>query len=116
MKAVILAAGEGVRCRPPTLTRSKVMLPVANRPIIEYVVNSLATVGITDITFVVNYQKERIKDYFKDGVKYGVNIEYVEQKTPLGTANALLVTKSHVITGEGDSADNATDFLVLNGD
>lgn len=113
MKAVILAAGEGVRCRPLTATRSKVMLPVANRPIVEYVVNSLVAVGVTDIIFVVNYQKERIKNYFKDGVKFNANIEYVEQKSPLGTANALLAAKAHV--GAGADAV-ATDFLVLNGD
>src|SRR5665648_73961 len=121
MKAVILAAGEGVRCRPLTFTRSKVMLPVANRPIVEYVINSLVSVGITDIIFVVNYQKERIKDYFNDGVKFNANIEYVEQKNPLGTAHALLVAKAHVcadidIDIDTDTGIGTTDFLVLNGD
>ena len=89
MKAVILAAGEGLRCRPLTLTRSKVMLPVANKPILEHVIHSLMKNDITDITIVVGYEKEKIMNYFEDGIKLGVKITYVEQKSPLGTAHAI---------------------------
>lgn len=106
MKAVILAAGEGKRCRPLTRRRSKVMLPVANKPIIEYVIEALRANGITEIVLVVGYRKERVMDYFEDGVKFDVDIEYVEQSKPLGTAHALKQAQSLV----GD------EFLVLNGD
>ncbi|MEA1908116.1 MAG: bifunctional sugar-1-phosphate nucleotidylyltransferase/acetyltransferase [Euryarchaeota archaeon] len=106
MKAVILAAGEGMRCRPLTLTRSKVMLRIANKPMIEYVVQSLAESGITDILMVVGYAKERIMNYFGNGKDFGVNIEYTEQKHQLGTAHAIKQAKHSV----GD------EFLVLNGD
>ena len=106
MKAVILAAGEGMRCRPLTLTRSKVMLRIANRPMIEYVVQSLAESGITDIFMVVGYAKERIMNYFGNGKDFGVNIEYTEQKHQIGTAHAIKQAKDSV----GD------EFLVLNGD
>ncbi|RZN36588.1 MAG: glucose-1-phosphate thymidylyltransferase [Methanosarcinales archaeon] len=106
MKAVILAAGEGMRCRPLTLTRSKVMLRIANRPMIEYVVQSLAKSGITDIIMVVGYAKERIMNYFGNGKDFGVNIEYTEQKHQLGTAHAIKQAKG--------SVDD--EFLVLNGD
>ncbi len=106
MKAVILAAGEGMRCRPLTLTRSKVMLRIANKPMIEYVVRALAESGITDILMVVGYAKERIMNYFGNGKDFGVNIEYTEQKQQLGTAHAIKQAK--------DSVDDA--FLVLNGD
>lgn len=106
MKAVILAAGEGLRCRPLTLTRSKVMLPVANKPILEHVISALAKCGIVDVILVVGYKKERIMDHFKDGVDFGVNITYVEQKSQLGTAHAIKQTSSHV---DGE-------FIVLNGD
>ncbi len=80
MKAVILAAGEGVRCRPLTLTRSKVMLPVANKPTVEYVVQALHDSGIRDVVMVVGYAKERIMNYFGNGKDFDVNIEYAEQK------------------------------------
>lgn len=106
MKAVILAAGEGLRCRPLTLTRSKVMLPVANRPILEYIIRSLAKNGILDIILVVGYKKERIMDYFGDGIIFGVRISYVEQNGQLGTAHAIKQTESLI----------NEKFLVLNGD
>ncbi len=106
MKAVILAAGEGVRCRPLTLTRSKVMLPVANKPTVEYVVQALHGSGIRDIVMVVGYAKERIMNYFGNGKDFDVNIEYAEQNQQLGTAHTIKQVKDLV---EGE-------FLVLNGD
>ncbi|MCL7411327.1 MAG: sugar phosphate nucleotidyltransferase [Methanosarcinaceae archaeon] len=109
MKAVILAAGEGLRCRPLTLTRSKVMLPVANKPILEHAIYSLAKNGIKDIVLIVGYEKERIMDYFEDGVNFGVNITYIEQKAQLGTAHAIKQTRKLI-------EPEAEDFLVLNGD
>jgi len=106
LKAVILAAGEGRRCRPLTQTRSKVMLPVGNRPFMEHVINALAENGIQDLYIVVGYQKERVMDHFEDGVDFGVNITYLEQNELLGTAHAL------------GKAENYIDepFLVVNGD
>ncbi len=109
MKAIILAAGEGLRCRPLTLTRSKVMLPIANRPILEHVINSLEKNGISEIILIVGYEKERIMDYFEDGLNFGVKITYVEQKAQLGTAHAIEQAKKFI--GPEDS-----EFLVLNGD
>jgi len=109
MKAIILAAGEGLRCRPLTLTRSKVMLPIANRPILEHVIDSLEKNGITEIILIVGYKKERIMDYFEDGLNFGVKIKYIEQSAQLGTAHAIEQAKS--LIGPEDS-----EFLVLNGD
>ncbi|MCX9025932.1 MAG: sugar phosphate nucleotidyltransferase [Candidatus Methanoperedens sp.] len=106
MKAVILAAGEGLRCRPLTLTRSKVMLPVANKPILEYVITALSKNDIKDIIIVVGYKKERIMDYFGNGIDFGVNISYIDQDVQLGTAHAIKLAKPFV--GEK--------FMVLNGD
>ena len=106
LKAVILAAGEGRRCRPLTQTRSKVMLPVGNRPFMEHVINALAENGVHDLYIVVGYQKERVMDYFEDGIDFGVNITYLEQNELLGTAHAL------------GKAEDCIDepFLVVNGD
>ena len=106
MKAVILGAGEGLRCRPLTLTRSKVMLPVANKPILEHIIDALTKCGINDIIMVVGYKKERIMDYFRDGVDFGANITYVEQKGQLGTAHAIKQVSTYV----------DDEFIVLNGD
>ena len=104
MKAVILAAGEGRRLRPFTETMPKVMLPVANKPMLEYVIDAVKTSGINEIVLVVGYKKEVIMDYFKD--YEDINITYVVQEKQLGTAHALMQTKD-LIDG---------DFLVLSGD
>ncbi len=109
MKAVILAAGEGKRCRPLTLTRSKVMLAVGNKPILEHVINALVRNGIKDIIMVVGYKKERIMDYFEDGIDFGVSIEYIEQKAQIGTAHAILQARAK-ISPEDER------FIVVNGD
>ena len=106
LKAVILAAGEGRRCRPLTQTRSKVMLPVGNRPFMEHVINALAENGVHDLYIVVGYQKERVMDYFEDGIDFGVNITYLEQNELLGTAHALGKAEDYIVEP----------FLVVNGD
>ena len=101
-----MAAGEGRRCRPLTQTRSKVMLPVGNRPFMEHVISALAANGIRDLYIVVGYQKERVMDYFEDGLDFGVKITYLEQNELLGTAHALRKAESHM----------NEEFLVVNGD
>lgn len=106
MKAVILAAGEGKRLRPFTFSEPKVMIPVANRSIMDYVVRSLVTNRITDIIIVVGYRKERIMSYFGDGSDFGAVISYVHQDKQLGNGHALWLAKEHI---DGD-------FLVLPGD
>lgn len=106
MQAVILAAGEGTRMRPLTYTRPKVMLPIANKPILEHLINELKKAGIRDIVLVVGYKDEKVREYFGDGNKWDVNISYVTQRKQLGTADALK-SALHLIEG---------DFLMLNGD
>ena len=101
-----MAAGEGRRCRPLTQTRSKVMLPVGNRPFMEHVISALAANDIRDLCIVVGYQKERVMDYFEDGLDFGVTITYLEQNELLGTAHALRKAESYV----------NEEFLVVNGD
>jgi glucose-1-phosphate thymidylyltransferase len=106
LKAVILAAGEGTRLRPLTVSKPKVMIPIANRPIIEYAVEAVSQNGIKEIVIVVGYKKESIMSHFEDGRKFGCEISYVQQPKPLGTSHALLQAESEI-----DS-----DFLVLPGD
>ena len=106
MKAIILSAGEGSRMRPLTLTKPKTMLPVAGKPIIRYIIESLRDNGITDILLIVRYKEEMVRDYFGDGSELGVNITYKTQKDFLGTANAIYYGK--------DFIDDS--LIVLNGD
>jgi len=108
LKAVILAAGEGTRMRPFTRGQPKVMLPVGNRPVLEYLVQALARNGIRDIVMVVGYHKERIMSYFKDGMEWKVRIQYVQQEKQLGTAHALKMAEGYL---KDDSY-----FLLLAGD
>jgi len=105
-QAVILAAGEGQRLRPFTVTKPKVMLSIAGKPILSYVVESLAQNGIRDIVLVVGYGKEQVFDYMGSGEHFGVNITYVTQERQLGTAHALAQAK----------AATENEFLVLPGD
>ncbi len=105
MKCVILAAGEGKRMRPLTYTRPKVMLPVANKPILEWNLLNAIDAGLKDFIFVVSYKSEMVRDYFGDGEKWGVNIQYVNQGEPLGTAHAIMMTEKFV-----------DEFIVLCGD
>ena len=106
MKAIILTAGEGTRMRPLTVTKPKTMLQVGGKPILQYNVESLRNAGVSDITMVVGYREEVIKNHFKDGSLLGVKINYVTQEQRLGTAHAIGSTRD-TIKGE---------FIVLNGD
>jgi len=106
MKAVVLAAGEGTRLEPLTAVRPKPMLPVANKPLLEHVVEAAADAGIDEIVMVVGYKRERIQNHFGDGDDWDVDIEYVLQEKQLGTGHAVLQAE--------DAVDET--FVVLNGD
>ncbi len=88
-QAIILAAGEGQRLKPFTKLMPKVMLPVADKPILQYIIEALAHDGIRHIVMVVGYRKEHVQDYFASGREFGVEIDYVTQPQQLGTAHAL---------------------------
>ncbi len=108
MKAVILAAGEGKRMRPLTYERPKVMLPVAGKPLVEHLLGEVKEAGINEFIFVVGYHDETIRDHFGVGKRWDVDIQYVTQKTQLGTADALRKTEALV--------EDTDEFLMLNGD
>ena len=106
MKAVILAAGEGSRMRPLTYSRPKVMLPIANKPILEHLLVEIAKAGIRELIFIVGYHDEQVRDYFGSGDKWGVSIDYCAQRKQLGTADAVRMAEGLV---DGN-------FLLINGD
>ncbi|MFC2003841.1 bifunctional sugar-1-phosphate nucleotidylyltransferase/acetyltransferase [Chloroflexota bacterium] len=106
MKAVILAAGEGSRMRPLTYTRPKVMLPISSKPILEHLLIEARKAGITEFIFIVGYRDEQVRNYFGNGEKWGVHIDYCTQRKQRGTADALNLAK--------DLVDGS--FLMINGD
>ncbi len=105
-QAVILAAGEGQRLRPFTVTKPKTMISIAGKPILQYIVESLAINGIRNIVIVVGYKREQIFNYLGDGEQFGVKIVYAVQDRQLGTAHALMQANETV----------ENEFLILPGD
>ena len=96
MKAVVLAAGEGVRLQPITSTRPKPLIKVGGKPILEHCLDALKASGIEEAVIVVHYMADAIRQYFGDGKKFGLKIEYVEQAAVLGTGNAAGVAEPYV--------------------
>ncbi len=106
MKAVILAAGEGVRLQPITLTKPKHLIEIGGKPILAHGLNAVKASGINEVLIVVHYMADAIRDYFGDGERFGLKIEYAEQKGVLGTGNAVSVVEPYV----------KDDFLLVYGD
>jgi NDP-sugar pyrophosphorylase family protein len=107
LKAVILAAGEGSRLQPLTFTRSKHMIFIAGKPILEYLLVALRDGGITDVYIVISHYKDIIQSYFGDGKKWSIKIQYILQEKLLGTADAIAVVEEYI---------GHDDFLVVYGD
>ena len=105
-QAIILAAGEGQRLRPFTVTKPKTMLTIAGKPILGYVIEALAQNGIRNIAVVVGYKKEQVFTWLGSGEQFGVDITCVTQEKQLGTAHALAQAKGLA----------EEEFLVLPGD
>lgn len=107
MKAVIPAAGQGTRLRPATLTMPKPIVPVANKWLIAYAIDTLKAAGLKDIGIIVNSMQSPIVDALGKGELMGVNIEYIVQTDQLGLAHAIGLAKDFI----GDDA-----FTVFLGD
>ena len=95
MKAVIMAAGDGVRMKPLTNTRPKVMLQVAGKPILHHLLLEIKKAGIKEVIIIVRYMKEQIIDYFKKN-DLGMKISFVEQGSKNGTAEAILTAEKFI--------------------
>ena len=96
MKAVVLAAGEGQRLRPLTYTRPKCMIPLAGKPILEHVLESVKSSGIREAVIVVKYMSDVVRAYFGEGKKIGMKLSYVEQGNKYGTAAALACVEKEI--------------------
>lgn len=89
LQAVIMAGGFGTRLRPLTDHVPKPMLPVGGKPLLEWILRSLRGAGIRRVSITTHYKSEQITDYFGDGRGFGINLTYVVEEHPLGTAGAL---------------------------
>lgn len=93
--------------KPYTDIYQKTMIPLHNKPLLEYVINGIAFAGIREFIIVVGYRKEQIINYFNDGKNWDINIEYIEQKELNGTGGALLLCQNSL---------NQNHFLLTWGD
>ncbi len=105
-KAIIMAGGYGSRLRPLTNDTPKPMLKVWGKPILEVIIEHLQSFGVQDMYIATRYKAEKIKDYFKDGASFNLNISYIEEKDRLGTVGAVSLIKE----------DFKCPFIIINSD
>ncbi len=103
---MILAGGEGTRLRPLTSTRPKPMINVVGKPVMEHVVGLLKAQGLMSLEVTLHYMAQSVQEYFEDGSRFGVEISYSREETPLGTAGSVKNIE--------DRLDDT--FLVISGD
>lgn len=107
LTCLILVGGLGTRLRSALPDLPKPMAPVRNRPFLEYLVAALKKAEIQNVVFCVGYQAEKIEEYFGDGARFGLQIEYSRERELLGTGGALKLAQPFI------ASEN---FLMLNGD
>ena len=108
MKGIILHGGHGTRLRPLTHTGPKQLLPIANKPMSQYCVEAIRDCNITEIAIIIGgVGSEKVKEYYGDGKKFGVNITYIKQDEPRGIAHAIKLCRDFI---------NNEKFLVFLGD
>jgi len=97
MKGIILHGGHGTRLRPLTHTGPKQLLPIANKPMSQYCVESLKSADITDIAIVIGgIGSNKVRDYYGDGNEFGVKFTFIEQDSPKGIAHAISLCKDFI--------------------
>lgn len=107
MKAVIMAGGEGARLRPLTCDMPKPMMPVLDRPIMEYALRLVRRHGAQRAAVTLGYMPDKVRDYFGDGARWGMELKYYVEKSPLGTAGGVKAASEFldetfaVLSGDG---------------
>ncbi|WP_370325689.1 glucose-1-phosphate thymidylyltransferase [Euzebya sp.] len=113
MKALVLAGGSGTRLRPITHTSAKQLVPVGNKPVIDFGLEAIAAAGITDVGIIVGHTGPEIEAYVGDGSRYGISVTYVHQPDPLGLAHAVLTAEDFL--GRDDFVMYLGDNLIAGG-
>jgi glucose-1-phosphate thymidylyltransferase len=96
MKGLILSGGRGTRLRPLTYTSAKQLVPVANKPVLFYGIESLAAAGIREVGIVVGDTQAEIRAAVGDGSAWGIRVTYIEQDAPRGLAHAVLISEPFI--------------------
>jgi len=96
MKGLILSGGKGTRLRPLTYTGAKQLVPVANKPVLFYVIEDLVEAGITDIGIVVGDTGDHIREAVGDGSHFGAKVAYIQQEAPLGIAHGIKISRDFI--------------------
>ncbi|HKA67711.1 MAG TPA: nucleotidyltransferase family protein, partial [Actinomycetes bacterium] len=107
MRAVVMAGGEGTRLRPMTASMPKPLLPVVNKPIMEYVLALVKRHGLDEAVVTVQFLASLVRNYFGDGEELGMSLQYANEETPLGTAGSVK---------NAEEALRDDTFLVISGD
>ncbi|MGW4869922.1 glucose-1-phosphate thymidylyltransferase [Streptomyces chartreusis] len=113
MKALVLSGGAGTRLRPITHTSAKQLVPVANKPVLFYGLESIAAAGITEVGVIVGDTAAEIQDAVGDGSKFGLEITYIPQERPLGLAHAVIIARDFL--GEDDFVMYLGDNFIVSG-
>ena len=113
MKALVLSGGAGTRLRPITHTSAKQLVPVANKPVLFYGLESIAAAGITDVGIVVGDTADEIERAVGDGSALGLRVTYLRQEQPLGLAHAVLIARDFL--GDDDFVMYLGDNFIVGG-
>jgi glucose-1-phosphate thymidylyltransferase len=96
MKALITSGGKGTRLRPLTHTQNKHLIPIANKPILHYAIETVIEAGISEIGIVTNADSTEVQDAIGNGSQWGVNISYIPQQAPLGLAHVVKISEDFI--------------------
>jgi glucose-1-phosphate thymidylyltransferase len=113
MKALVLSGGAGTRLRPITHTSAKQLVPVANKAVLFYGLESIAEAGITDVGMIVGDTAAEIEEAVGDGSQFGLKVTYIPQERPLGLAHAVLIARDYL--GDDDFVMYLGDNFIVGG-
>nr|WGO49561.1 glucose-1-phosphate thymidylyltransferase [Streptomyces lavendulae] len=113
MKALVLAGGAGSRLRPITHTSAKQLVPVANKPVLFFGLESIAEAGIREVGIIVGDRADEIESAVGDGSRFGLDVTYLPQDAPLGLAHAVLIARDYL--GDDDFVMYLGDNFIVGG-